>query len=409
MKSVSLFIASRYLFKSSYEKSLSTMAIITCVSICIGTFSLALITSIMNGFEKTIHTKMQNIHPQATIYSSGPPINVKAVHKIIKKEFPHIKAISPQSIGHVIIQTKDDDEDQSPIVAMLKGVDPVYESQVSSIGKKILRNQSMQTAIHKDHILIGKELARRLSLSVGDSIPLIFLEQSSGNQKNIAMHKEHAIVGGLFDTGIDEFDSNLLLCSPDFFSDLFPDQGVTQIGIAFHEKTDIDKTVALLRQRLLLETYTWQELYPALVSALSLEKYTMFFILLLITMVAAMNIIALISMLISQKRADLAILQAMGITPQTIIHIFIIIGMSIAGIASLVGIMGAWIVSILLERYPFIQLPHVYYVSHLPAHMDWTIMVTVLIVVMVITFLATWFSAQRAKSITIAHVLRFEG
>ncbi len=409
MKSVSFFIASRYLLKSRYEKSISTMAIIACMSIFIGTFSLALITAIMNGFEKTIHLKMQNIHPQATIYSSGPPINVRAVRTVLKKEFPEVAAMSPQSMGHVIIQTQEDDEDQSPIVALLKGVDPSREARVSALSNKMLEKRSMQEAIQKNHIALGKELARKLSVSVGDTIPLLYLEQLSESQKNVAIHKEHAVVGGLFDTGIDEFDSSLIVCSPDFFSDLFPEQGITQIGLSFHEKTDINKTVALLSQRLLLETYTWQELYPALVSALRLEKYTMFFILLLITMVAAMNIIALISMLITQKRADIAIMQAMGITPRTITFIFMIIGMSISGVATFFGVMSAWVASILLERYPFIQLPHVYYVSHLPAHMDWTIMLSVFIVVMVITFCATWFSAQRAQTITIAHVLRFEG
>ncbi|TET33765.1 ABC transporter permease, partial [Candidatus Dependentiae bacterium] len=164
-----------------------------------------------------------------------------------------------------------------------------------------------------------------------------------------------------------------------------------------------------LRQRLALDVYSWQELYPALVSALALEKYTMFFILLLITLIAAMNIISLISMLISQKRADIAMLRAMGIAPQTITAIFMIIGMSVAGVAALLGILCACIASVLLERYPFIELPHVYYVSHLPAHMEWSIVVMVFVVVLLITILATWFAAQRAKSITIAHVLRFEG
>ena len=409
MKSVSLFIASRYLIKSRYEKSLSTMAIITCISIFIGTFSLALITAIMNGFEKTIHTKMQNIHPQATIYSSGSPMNISAIHKVIKKEFPEIAAMSPQSISHIIIQADEDDEDQSPMVAMLKGVHPSFEAQVSAIDKKMLNNQSLTNALHNNRIVIGKELARKLDVSISDSIPLLYLEQPTGTQKKVSVHREQAIVGALFDTGIDEFDTGLILCSPDFFTNLFPEQGITQIGLSFRPNTDIPKTVASLRQRLVLETCTWQELYPALVSALTLEKYTMFFILLLITLVSSMNIIALISMLITQKRADIAILQAMGITTQTIISIFMIIGLTISGTAAFFGIISAWIVSILLERYPFIQLPHVYYVSHLPAQMEWTIMITVFVVVMIITMLATWFSAQRAKSITIARVLRFEG
>jgi len=407
MKSVSFFIAIRYLLKNSYEKSLSTMVIITALSIFIGSFSLALVTAIMNGFEKNVHTKMQNIHPQATIYSSGAPLSLYAIETLIKKEFPEIIAVSPQSIGHVILQT-DDEDGFSPAVALIKGVNPVKETAVSAIDKKMLHSQSLQDCLHDDQIIIGKSLAQQLNVAVNDTIPLLYLEPTGGSN-TLSIHREHARIGGLFDTGIDEFDSNLILCSLKLFETLFPDQGSTQIGLSFAPHTNIPHTVARLRQRLGLEVYSWQELYPALVSALALEKYTMFFILLLITLIAAMNIVSLISMLITQKRSDIAILRAMGVAPTTILTIFMIIGISIASIATSAGILCACIASFLLERYPFIKLPHIYYVSHLPAQMEWSIVIIVCIVVLLITMLATWFAAQRAKSITIAQVLRFEG
>ena len=408
MKSVSLFIATRYLLKSRYENSLSTMVIITAMSIFIGTFALALTTAIMNGFEKSVHTKMQNIHPQASIYSSGSPLNLYAIETLIKKEFPEISAISPQSIGHVILQTDDQEEELAPSVAILKGVNPAQEAAVSAVDSKMLKGQSINDALHSEHIVIGKSLAQQLDVAVHDTMPLLYLEQT-GSKNKLSVHREQAIVGGLFDTGIDEFDSGLIFCSPEFFANLFPDQGITQIGLSFAQQADIPQTVARLRKRLALEVYSWQDLYPALVSALALEKYTMFFILLLITLIAAMNIISLISMLITQKRADIAMLRAIGIAPQTITAIFMIIGLTVAGVAALLGILCACLASVLLERYPFIELPHVYYVSHLPAHMEWSIVAMVFVVVLLITMLATWFAAQRAKSITIAHVLRFEG
>lgn len=410
MKSVPFFLALRYLLKNRYERSVSTMMAITCVSIFIGTFSLALITAIMNGFEKTVHTKMQNIHPQATIYSSGAPLTTHAIKKVIQTEFPEITALSPQSIGHIIVHAQDEEDDErTPMVAMLKGIDPKQEAAVSAIESKMLKGQLLQSAIHDDCIALGSSLAEQLGIAVNDTIPLFFLEQIEGSKNNLAVHRETARIGGIFETGIDEFDSGLILCAPSFFKKLFPDQGVTQIGLSFAPHTDTAHTVARLQKRLELPTYRWQELYPALVSALALEKYTMFFILLLITLVAAMNIIALISMLITQKRADIAILRAMGMSKGSILAIFMIIGIMLTGIAAVAGLLFACIASTLLERYPFIQLPHVYYVSHLPAHMELSIVVTVFVVVLLITMTATWFAAQRATSITVAQVLRFEG
>lgn len=402
-------MASRYLLGSTYEKSLSMMIIITFISIFIGSFSLALTTAVMNGFEKAIHEKMQNIHPQVTIYSAGSPLKTSAIDSVIKKEFPTILATSPQSIGHVIIPPCDQDEDGSPIVTLLKGINPDCEKKVSAIEKKMLHHQSLTDAVYGNHVAIGKELARRLSLSPGNTITLLYFEEPDSVHNKISTHKTRAVVGGLFDTGIDEFDTGLVLCSHNFFNQIFPNQGISQIGILCTPQTNLSELVASLKKRLGLDVYTWQELYPALVSALALEKYTMFFILLLITLVASMNIISLISMIIAQKRADIAILQAMGVSQHVIVSIFMTIGGIITGIAAALGIMAAWIASYLLERYPVIPLPQVYYISHVPAHMEWNIAITVFLVVMAVTILATWFSAQRVKSIDIARTLRFEG
>ena len=78
-------------------------------------------------------------------------------------------------------------------------------------------------------------------------------------------------------------------------------------------------------------------------------------------------------------------------------------------IASLIGILGAWFASWALESYPFIELPDVYYVSHIPAKMEWSIALAVISVVIFISVCATWFSARQSKRINIASVLRFEG
>lgn len=384
------------------------MVIITMLSIFIGSFSLTLITAIMNGFEQSVYTSMQNIHPQATIYSSGSPLSVQAIEDLLKDEFPEINAISPQSIGHIILQIENEEEDLIPTVALLKGIDPSQEAAVSAINSKMIEGISLEQAMLHNRIVIGTSLAQQLEANIDDQLPLLYLEQTNESNK-LSMHRHHARIGGIFKTGIDEFDSGLILCGHECFDALFPDQGVTQIGLAFAPNAILDQTVSRLRQRLGLNVYSWHELYPALVSALALEKYSMFFILLLITLIAAMNIIALISMLITQKRTDIAILRAMGMNPQSVSMLFMIIGLSISSIASLLGIICAGITSILLERYPFIKLPHVYYVSHLPARLEWSIVGIVFFSVLLITILASWFAARRAQAITISHVLRFEG
>jgi lipoprotein-releasing system permease protein len=168
-------------------------------------------------------------------------------------------------------------------------------------------------------------------------------------------------------------------------------------------------TIAQLQQRLPhLTIQSWKDLYPALVSSLKLEKYVMFFILALITLVASMNMISLLFMQIQQKRRDIAILKVMGLSTNKISNIFLQLGLTITLLASSCGLGLAFFVGSLLERYPCIELPDVYYVSHLPARIDAEIFIVVFVVTMLIGFCATWFPARRAQNINVAQVLRHE-
>ena len=406
MKTIIYLLASRYLWNSKKEHTICAMMLIAGMSIFIGAFSLALVTAIMNGFEYCVHEKMQNIHPQATIYSYRDPIAVDAVQEVISTEFPEIVAMSPQAIGHVLVSGIN--EEDMPTVAMLKGINPDKETLVSAIGSKLSNSSQFAEDLYNNKIIIGKELARQLDLAPGDRISLLYIEPPEGTQRKVIFEHTDAIIGNTFETGIDEYDSGVIYCSFSFFEKIFPHLGITHIGLSC-KSTVTTHTVKKLQQRLGLEVRTWQELYPALVSALMLEKYAMFFILSLITLVASMNIIALIFMLISYKKSDIALLRALGMQSTHIQYLFIMIGVGLSCIASSCGIIGAWIASLLLEQYPFIQLPDAYYVSHLPSRMTLFIGVTVFILVLLISLIASWFATRRIKSINISHVLRFEG
>jgi len=252
-------------------------------------------------------------------------------------------------------------------------------------------------------------LARNLDLLPGDEITLLYIEQPSEKTKKVSVHQKKTVVGALFETGIEEYDNGTIYSSFELFNELFPEQGVTQIGLAFGPHSSPQQLLPQLREELGMEVLTWQELYKPLLSAQIIEKYAMFLILLLITVVASMNIIALIFMIITYKRADIAILRAMGLCSSAIVRTFIMLGMIISMVASTVGLALAWLASWLIEQYPFIQLPDVYFVTHLPARMEWHIVLAVFLVVMIITFFASWFSAKRIYTINVAQVLRFEG
>lgn len=407
MKSLSWYLARSYLPFGNREYAITTMACISFISIAIGSCALALITAVMNGFQASIHEKMQHIHPAATIYSYSDPIAITSLKNALKKTFPVIQSISPYAIGHVMLQSDATDDGHIPMVTQLKAIDPQSEMHTTSLSKKMVSGSL--SSITGNHIIIGKALATRLGVTMGDTLTILYIEHPTGKQRSVPVHQKDALISGIFETGIDDYDSGTIMSSFDLFDELFPEQGITQVGLAINPSADTQKLIPALRSFLNLEVLTWKDLYLPLVSALILEKYAMFFILLLITLVASMNIIALLFMIITHKRSDIAILRTMGLSNAVIARSFMVFGLMISATASLFGLACAWIASWVIEAYPFIQLPDVYYVTHLPARMEVSILITVFLLVLCITTLASWFSTRHIRSIHIANVLRFEG
>jgi len=408
MNRLSLLIAWRYLRGTAYDNNVSTMVRICFLSILIGSFALALVNAVKNGYEQAIYKKMQGIHAQIIMRAHGKQLNIDAINDLLKKQFPQVAAISGTANQYALVQSNGNTH-----VIMLRGIDPIQEARVSTIAEKIVQPQdthiTLQASVKKNRILIGESLAKDLDVTYGDTIQIMYSEDNQPNSRKITMESVDVVIGGMFKTGIDEFDYGVTFCSLDFLQNLFPENGITQINMLLTPDAQEKETIEALKNSFKIEVLSWRDLYPALLSALKLEKYALILILLLITMVASMNIIALLFMQITQKRPDIAILYAMGMQPKQIVTIFMLMGMGIAGIASLCGIVLAWIASLLLERYPFIELPDVYYVSHLPAKMDWTLACTVFAIIMFLNFMATWYTARRTKNINIADVLRYEG
>ncbi len=428
MTKLSTFMAIKYLLFKGKDKNISFMIKICFWGILLGSFSLMLTLIIMNGFEKVIHEKMQGINAQAIIYSPGNQLDAEAIKKYLQTNFAkEIYEISASSTKQVLLEQKNQTN-----VLFLKGIEPEKEIHISKIEEKITLppppHNKLQQILQNDGILIGYKTAQQFHLKKGDSITLLI--PSSKSKNKIGLKRKTAKIAGIFKIGLEEYDNNFAFCTLKFLKDLFQEQeGVDQLNIKFKQKqtsldfqnlkrrfllwikdqTEEDIIIRQLRSALPgLIVASWKDLYPALVSSLKLEKYVMFFILMLIILVASMNMISLLFMQIQQKRKDIAIFKAMGMLDKNIRAIFLKIGMSITVTATGLGLLLAYTAGYLLDKYPFIELPDVYYVSHLPAKMDLEIFIAVFIATLIIGFFATYLPAKRTAKINIAQVLRQE-
>lgn len=411
MNSLPFLLAWRYLLGSQKEKSISTMVVICFLGIIIGSFALALVASVMSGFEKATHEQMQGIHSQLIVHAQGNPIRVDKIVNVIQQEFPAVTAMSASGSGQAIIQNQDTEEVFN--VVLVKGIDPIHEPTITNLATKIIatnqKESSLPSLLAGNTVIVGSKLAELIDVKPGQSINVLVTADSSSQGKHIELTSKKATVTGTFKIGVDEFDMGCIFCSLDFLQKLFPDSSPTHIGLQLAPSADEAIIAQQLSQRLGLTVESWKDLYPALVSALKLEKYAMFFILALITLVASMNIISLMFMHITRKRADIAILKTMGMTNASLSFTFLLIGMIIALIGSIIGLVLAFGVGLILQHYPFITLPDIYYTTHLPIHMSIGIFLTVFLVVMGLSFLSTWLSTRRTHNINISQVLRSEG
>lgn len=438
---LSLLLAWRYLSFQAKESTIAFMIRMCFLGIFIGTCSLMITLIIMNGFEKTISEKMQGINADILLTPNSGKIDDVQLKAFLQEKFPGaIKAISGSSVKQIIL----DDKEHNSVV-FIKGVTPADEAAVCTIGSKVVmpkdQQNPMETLIKDNHIIIGSKLAEEYNLSVGDAVQL--LVPTPNSTSSIRLGQKKVIIAGIFTVGLEEFDHNFAYAHIDFFNEIFKvDSGVDMLALTlepdhelqiqkscnifqrcfwhnlsvriarkmpFNDRDEYRKLIKKLKKELPdFSISSWKDLHPALVSSLKLEKYVMFFILALITLVASMNMISLLFMQIQHKRRDIAILKSMGMPQHNIKHIFLVLGMTITTTAAALGLFVAGIVGYLLENYPFLQLPDVYYVSHLPARMEIELFIVVALAVLLLGFLATWIPAKRAEYINITQVLRQE-
>ncbi len=403
--SLSLLLALRFLRSSGLDNNIATMIKICFTSILLGTAALTLVAAIMNGFEKETHKKLQGVHADITINSHDKALNYEKLKKVLSSEYSDtIAAFGPTSFAQVIIQNKTLENNEMQI-CLLKAIDPKAEPQVSSI-KEMICDTAVNpwSALNRDTLFIGQSLADRLQIKTGSRVTILYHQEEVMSNKITLEEKEVTIVA-LFKTGIHDFDEHVLIGSFDLLKQLYPIK-ITQVTIKLKDTKDEKTVISSLKNRLALNVYSWKDLYPPLVSALTLERYAMFFILALVTLVASLNIISLLFMYATQKQHDIALLKTMGMTDAALISIFVFVSGAITLTATFCGILIAALATWLLNTFPFIELPDVYYVSHLPATLDFRIIVSVFLLALVVCLFAALIPAQKIKSMHVASVLK---
>ncbi|MBF0569066.1 MAG: lipoprotein-releasing ABC transporter permease subunit, partial [Nitrospirae bacterium] len=371
-----------------------------------GVMALIIVLSVMSGFHEDLQRKILGVNTHIIVLNyEGKMINYRELADTIKA-MPHVTAVSPFVLGQTMASRQ-----KKAQGIYLRGVLPSLEQTTTDIGKYVKKGSVNALNDVENGIVVGKELASNLELSLNDDINIISPMGDIGPLGMLPKARKFKVVA-IFEVGMFEYDANLAMVSMESAQKFF-DVGDAASGIEV-KIDDIYKAAeirAYINKSLGYPYYArdWMQMNRNLFSALRLEKFAMFVILTLIVLVAAFNIISTLIMNVMEKQREIAILKTMGATNSGIMWIFMIQGLFIGLAGTIIGLAGGSITCFLLDSYEIIKLPaDVYYLSHLPVKVKLLDFMLVAASALTISFLSTIYPAYQAARLNPIEPLRYE-
>ena len=411
-----LLIAFRYLKAKRRHRTISLNTAISIGGVTLGVAALIATLAVMTGFKEDLRDKILGTNSHIVVtdrMGEGLKDYREITDRIVK--VPHVITATPFIYNQVLLTTP-----SGMHGVVLRGIDPTTEGKVTQLEKNLVEGKVEDLAQPvrpspntqgqpSPGIILGRELANRLGVFVGDNVNVVSPGSTPGPLGIIPKIRTFHVVG-IFEAGMYEYDSNLayieLAAAQDFFNLGETVTGVEvrvdDIFLASRIANNIESNLGLpYRAR------DWMQMNRNLFSALKLEKIMMFIILVLIILVASFNIVGTLTMIVIEKNREIAILKAMGAKSPAIMRIFMIDGLIIGTVGVLIGIPLGYTFCWGIET--FYTLPaDVYYISHIPVKIRSMDILSVSLAAIGISFLATLYPSWQAGKLRPAEALRYE-
>ena len=403
-----ILVVKRYLVARRKQIFTFFTTLVAIGGIGLGVAALIITLSIMNGFQGDIREKILGTQAHILILARGQGL-FNSSKEILDKitNLSEVIAGSPFTYGQTLLHTGNRAQG-----AVVKGILPEEEKKVSNIFKQIEQGSWDKLNSSEQNIILGKELARNLGVSLGERIFLISTP-GSNLAGSFFPKMEKFSVSGIFESGMYEYDNSLVYVSLRNAQKIFglDNNEITGYQLKIKNVYQADRLTNKLEKMLGSSFWVrpWTSLNRNLFSALKLEKIMMFIVLTLIVLVATFNIFSTLTLMTMEKIKDIAILQAVGARRKSILRIFLYEGLSI-GILGIFsgGVLGV-ILSKLLDKYQFIKLPaDVYYINTIPVKIATSDLLIVTFAAILISLISTLYPAYKASRVNPAEALRYE-
>jgi len=409
-----LFIGLRYIRARRQSQFVSFIAFISIAGIALGVFALIVVLSVMNGFGDELRDRTLSMTSHATItgYDGFLREWPQTLEKVSKQK--DVVAAAPYIRKEVMLTNG-----RRVSGSIIRGILPDYENKVSTVADKMVSGKLSDLKSGEYGIVLGRELANTLGVYEGDRLTVI-TPQASITAVGVMPRLRRFRVVGVFEVGMREFDAGMAYIHLDDAAKLFHLKNkVNGIRLKLTDLFDAPRITREIENNFGADFWVrdWSKQHRNFFRALKTEKTVMFIILLLMISVAALNIVSTLMMTVTDKESDIAILRAMGMSPASIMKIFMIQGAFIGLFGTLIGVAAGVpvalnvfeIVSWLEKIFNTDFLPSdVYYISDITADVKLSEVLTYALSAFSITILATIFPAWRASKTLPAKALRYE-
>jgi lipoprotein-releasing system permease protein len=402
-----LHIALRYLLARRRQAFISVISFVSILGVAVGVMALVIALALMTGLQAELRDRILGATAHVFVYKR---MGITDYHAEVAKlkAVPRVKAAAPAILGKGMLRSQG-----GTAFITVKGIDPALEATVSDVGKAIVSGKLSDLGITNeespDAIVLGKDVASDLAVNVGDSVTLLTLDGSL-SPFGMMFRPRTLRVAAIFYMGFNEYDQTYGFVSLDVAERIFNRTTPELIEATVDDVYAAPQISAAIMNTLGPQYVAsdWTTMNQSLFKALTLEKFAISITIGLIVMVAALNIVASLVLLVMEKSPDIAILKTMGASARSVMYVFMLQGLIIGAVGTMVGAALGAAASWGLDRYHLIKVPgDVYQISYLPFTLLPLDLLVVVVLAVLICFLATIYPSRQAARLKPVEALRY--